>query len=80
MAEGALRLTGADLVVSITGVGGPDPEEDHPAGTVIVCAGSHDALQTFEHAFDGPPEEVVRLATLQALRHLCDALADRGSG
>jgi hypothetical protein len=27
----------------------------------------------FDHAFDGPPEDVVRLATAQALLHLRDA-------
>jgi nicotinamide-nucleotide amidase len=77
MAEGALRLTGADVVVSITGVGGPDPEEGRPAGTVIICAGSGDDLRVFEHAFEGPPEEVVRLATVQALMHLKDAALAR---
>ena len=80
MAEGALRLTGADLVVSITGVGGPDPEEGKPPGTVIICAGSHDALEVFDHSFDGTPEQVVQLAALQALRHLKNAaLAFRGA-
>jgi PncC family amidohydrolase len=80
MAQGALRLTGADLVVSITGVGGPDPEEGKPAGTVVICAGSTDDLQTFDHAFAGSPEEVVRSATAQALRHLRDAaLALKGA-
>jgi nicotinamide-nucleotide amidase len=79
MAEGVLRLTGADLVVSITGVGGPDPEEGKPAGTVIICTGGNGDLQTFDHAFEGPPDEVVRSATAQALRHLRDAaLARRG--
>ena len=66
-------LTGADLVVSTTGVGGPDPEEGKPPGTVIICAGTADGLQTFDHAFDGTPEQVVQLATVQALRHLRDA-------
>jgi len=74
MAEGALRLTGADLVVAITGVGGPDPEEGLPAGTVIICAGARDDLQIFDHSFEGTPEEVVRLATMHALRHLRDAV------
>lgn len=76
MAEGALQLTGADLVVSVTGVGGPDPEEGQPPGTVIICAGSTQRLRLFDHAFDGPPEEVVRLATLHALRHLVGAALD----
>jgi nicotinamide-nucleotide amidase len=77
MAQGALRLTGADLVVSITGVGGPDPEEGRPPGTVIICAGARDGLQVFDHAFDGSPEDVVHLATVQALRHLRDAALGR---
>jgi nicotinamide-nucleotide amidase len=75
MAEGALRVTGADLAVAVTGVGGPDPEEGRPAGTVIICAGTSDRLEVFEHAFDGEPEEVVRLSTLHALRHLQRALS-----
>jgi PncC family amidohydrolase len=80
MARGALRLTSADLVVAITGVGGPDPEEGKRAGTVVICAGTRDDLQTFEHRFAGSPEEVVRSATVQALRHLSDAaLALRGA-
>lgn len=73
MAEGALRLTSADLVVSITGVGGPDAEEGRPAGTVIICAGGSDHLQLFDHAFDGTPEQVVHLATVHALQHLREA-------
>jgi PncC family amidohydrolase len=73
MAEGALRLTGADLVVAITGVGGPDDEEGTPPGTVIICAGSPADLRLFEHSFDGDPEAVVRQATEHALRHLRDA-------
>ena len=33
----AQRLLGADVVVSATGVGGPDPSEGKPAGTVILA-------------------------------------------
>jgi PncC family amidohydrolase len=73
MAEGALALTGADLVVASTGVGGPDPEEGKPPGTVIICAGSRGDLRVFEHALPGTPEQVVHLATEHALRHLRDA-------
>jgi len=70
MAQGALRLTGADLVVAVTGVGGPDPEEDQPAGTVYICAGDKEQLQEFAYRFDGDPEMVVHLATLHSLLHL----------
>ena len=34
MAEGALKLSGASVAVSITGVAGPGPSENVPAGTV----------------------------------------------
>ncbi|SDL16385.1 nicotinamide-nucleotide amidase/nicotinamide-nucleotide amidase [Cryobacterium psychrotolerans] len=73
MAEGALRLTGADLVVAVTGVGGPEPEEGQPAGTVYICAGDKDHLRSFVHQFEGDPETVVHLATLHALQHLMGA-------
>lgn len=80
MAQGALRLTGADLVVSVTGVGGPDEEEGRPPGTVIICAGSEGRLRLFDHQFDGEPEDVVRLATLHSLKHLVGAALDLNGG
>ena len=37
MAEGARRITGADLAVSVTGVAGPDPDErGNPVGLVYI--------------------------------------------
>ena len=36
MAEGARRVLGADVGLSITGVAGPDPQDDLPPGTVFV--------------------------------------------
>jgi nicotinamide-nucleotide amidase len=80
MAEGALRASGADLVVAITGVGGPDPEEGEPPGTVIICVGSRKGLRVFNHEFQGSPEEVVELATLHALKHLLGAALDLHGG
>ena len=44
MAQGLGRLLGADLVLGITGVGGPGPDEGCPAGTVhlaVAAAGRH---------------------------------------
>lgn len=37
MAEGARSALGATYAVSTTGVAGPDPQEDKPAGTVYVA-------------------------------------------
>lgn len=77
MAIGVLNVTGATVAVAVTGVGGPDPEEDQPAGTVFICAGTRDGLQVFAHRFGGQPAEVVEQATEQALVHLGDAVRQR---
>lgn len=70
MALGVLELTGADLAVAVTGVGGPGPEEGRPAGTVVICAASSTEVRAVEHAFEGDPEEVVAQAIEHALRLL----------
>lgn len=36
LARGVRRLIVADIAVSVTGVGGPDPSDGHPPGTVYV--------------------------------------------
>jgi nicotinamide-nucleotide amidase len=75
MATGVLRATGADLAVSVTGVGGPDPEEGRPPGTVFIAVASAQRTDVYDYQFDGTPEEVVGAATRVALRHLADAVA-----
>jgi nicotinamide-nucleotide amidase len=59
MATGARKLLGADVVVSATGVGGPDPSEGKPAGTVFVAVARGDDVAVEELALDGDPEEVL---------------------
>jgi PncC family amidohydrolase len=70
MAEGALAVAGADLVVAVTGVGGPDDEEGRPPGTVYICTGRDGVLDVREYAFEGEPAEVVAHATREALVQL----------
>lgn len=67
MAAGVRELLGADLAVSTTGVGGPDPQEGRPAGTVFL--GWCDARGTGfeEHRFDGDPQDVLDQTTHAAL-------------
>lgn len=74
MALGALEVTGADVSVAVTGVGGPGAEEGHPAGTVFICAASADEIRDVAHVFDGEPEDVVALTIEHALRHLSGML------
>jgi nicotinamide-nucleotide amidase len=58
MARGAARLLAADVSVAVSGVGGPDPQDGVPPGTVwmAVVAGSHEVAEL--HSFEGDPEQV----------------------
>lgn len=70
MAVGVLELTGADVAVAVTGVGGPGEQEGRPPGTVFMCAASRDTAQDFEHLFEGEPGEIVEQTIEHALEHL----------
>lgn len=70
MARGVARLTGSDLAVAVTGVGGPDPVEGKPAGTVFIALWSETVERVEEHHFPGEPVEIVHSTTLHALRML----------
>lgn len=68
MAEGARRVLGCDVAVSVTGIAGPGgAEPGKPVGTVwfglATPAGTTTALETF----DGSRDEVRRAAVLRAL-------------
>jgi nicotinamide-nucleotide amidase len=79
MAAGTARLLEADAVVSLTGVGGPDPDEGHPPGTVVMAVrvGERTACETYH--FDGEPDEVLEQATDQAVALLASTIADHVS-
>ena len=73
MASGVRRLLGADVAVAVTGVGGPDPQDGEPPGTVWI--GIDDgtpaaALLTT----DGSPDEICEAAVATSLRQVLDAL------
>jgi nicotinamide-nucleotide amidase len=68
MASGALARCPADIVVSITGVAGPDPDEDdNPVGLVYLAAACRDGrLFHEEHRFpDNVTPDEICAATLQ---------------
>ena len=49
MARGACRLSGAKLAVSITGVAGPEPDEDgNPVGLIYCSVARPDASKVIE--------------------------------
>jgi nicotinamide-nucleotide amidase len=70
MARGVADLTGSDLAVATTGVGGPGPVEGQPAGTVFIAVSWAAGEQVEEHHFPGEPWDVVQATTWHALRML----------
>lgn len=83
MAIGALSAAPeADIALAITGVAGPGPDQDRPAGLVYVSAARRGhAPQTRECHFKGDPEDVIIAAMRTALEMgveasvRCDATA-----
>jgi nicotinamide-nucleotide amidase len=74
LATGVAKVLEADAAVSTTGVGGPDPEEGEEPGTVylgVVAPGYADCRRV---ELEGSPDEVVELATEEALALLLHAL------
>ena len=76
MARGARRLLQADVAVSATGVGGPDPSEGKPAGTVILSVATADGATTRHLQLDGDPEAVLSATVDAALALLVDVLEE----
>jgi nicotinamide-nucleotide amidase len=76
MASGAAKALEAHAVVSTTGVGGPDPEEGHPPGTVHVGVWLNGELSCHRLEIDAEdPGRIVEETTTAALGLLLDALA-----
>ena len=68
MAEGARRLLGTDVAVSVTGLAGPSGgTEEIPVGTVFVGVATESGAEAFRFSFSGDREAVRRLATDAAL-------------
>jgi nicotinamide-nucleotide amidase len=74
MARGARELLMADVAVSCTGVGGPDPSEGKPAGTVIVAVATAKGVDVRELSLDGEPDEVLEQTTSACLSLLEEVL------
>ena len=74
MARGVADLLKADVAVATTGVGGPDPEEDQPAGTVWVGINVCGDVTTHRLQLDGDPEDVCTGAAEEALRLVVERL------
>jgi nicotinamide-nucleotide amidase len=77
MARGVRRLLGADVAISATGVGGPEPSEGKPAGTVFVAVATPAGVTTRELSIDGDPDDVLTQTVSTGLALLEETLRGR---
>ncbi|MCT1479034.1 CinA family protein [Microbacterium sp. p3-SID336] len=70
LAAGARELFDADICVSTTGVGGPGPEDGHPAGTVYLGWATADDSGHRRLALTGEPDDVLSQSVDAAVRLL----------
>ena len=76
MAEGARRVSGADIAVSVTGIAGPTGgTADKPVGLVYMALSTADETIAFEHRFSGKRMDIKLRASQAAL----NLLRTRGS-
>lgn len=66
MAEGARKISGSDIAVSVTGYAGP-AVGDEPVGLVYIGFSSREGSCAYENHFTGDRERVRTLATMKAL-------------
>src|SRR5687768_14710157 len=74
MARGVAKLLSADVAVAATGVGGPDPAEGKPAGTVFVAVTVDGQATVRELDLDGDPDDILTDTATHALELLLEAL------
>jgi len=80
MAEGALRRSGADVAVALTGIAGPDGGSlEKPVGLVYLAFGRRGApVQVIRELYAGDRAAVRRQAVAEALRRLAGLAAQSG--
>lgn len=75
MARHVAELLGADVGVAVSGVGGPDPQDGEPPGTVWIAVATETATTARLHHFDGDPASVCGATVAAALGHLVHVLS-----
>jgi PncC family amidohydrolase len=80
LAEGALKRSVADIAIAVTGVAGPDPDEDgNPVGRVIVgvCCRGRSPVSSV-HRLSGSRHHIRRQAVDAAIRAASKTARKRG--
>ncbi len=80
MAEGVRALFGVDVAVSTTGVGGPEAQGVHAAGSVYLGWAVRGESGHEFHRFDGDPQEVLEKTAAAAVALLCAVIERRDPG
>ncbi|MGH3095061.1 MAG: CinA family protein [Streptosporangiales bacterium] len=70
MAVGVAGLLRADLALAVTGVGGPEPQDDQSPGTVWLCLHQAGRSYPVRRAIAGDPGRVCDRACAEGLRML----------
>ncbi|MCH5196455.1 MAG: CinA family protein [Oscillospiraceae bacterium] len=80
MAEGAVRVSSADIAVSTTGVAGPSGgTEEHPVGEVYIGICSDGSVSAKRFLFSGDRELIRAMTVLEALKQLFHSVNDYNS-
>ncbi len=75
MAEGALRNSGSDFAISISGIAGPTGGSvDKPVGTVCFGIGFKDNISCYTKFFEGDRDQVRKQSVAFALKELLKCL------
>lgn len=74
LAAAVRDLTGADVAVSVTGVGGPEPHDGHEPGTVYLGWSDDAGTGHVLLELDGDPEQVIDASVNAAVGLLLDRL------
>ena len=75
MAEGALKITGADVAISTTGNAGPDTLEYKPVGRVYIAVSINGETTISEHTYTGERDSIRRQTTNAAIREAVNRLS-----
>lgn len=67
MAKGGIFATDADVCVAITGVAGPETEDNKPVGLVYIGCYAHDKVTVKEYQFKGDRQKIREQAVIKAL-------------
>jgi len=66
MAQGALARSPADIAVAITGVAGPEPDEDgNPVGRVCIALARPRTSRSHEYNYGNPGRETVQARAMR---------------